>query len=101
LGGFPVAEGASRFRSWRANGLDFYTEDWTAADWRLARSRRQNAEEQEPRFRAEGLGFVYENRMGEAQSTARGCYLGLHRRYLVCAHALAGTGAESLPRSWS
>jgi cyclopropane fatty-acyl-phospholipid synthase-like methyltransferase len=71
----------------RANGLDFHTQDWTEADCRLARSRRQILEELEPRFRAEGLDFVYENRMGEARGIARGCDLGLHRRYLVCAAA--------------
>jgi SAM-dependent methyltransferase len=71
----------------RANGLGFYARDWTAADCRLARSRRQILEELEPRFRAEGLGFVYENRMAEARGIARGCDLGLHRRYLVCAEA--------------
>jgi SAM-dependent methyltransferase len=69
----------------RANGLDVCTQDWTAADCRLARSRRQILEELEPRFRAEGLDFVYENRMGEARGIARGCDLDLHRRYLVCA----------------
>ncbi len=71
----------------RANGLDFYTQDWTATDCRLAHSRRQILEELEPQFRAEGLDFVYENRMGEARGIARGCDLGLHRRYLVCAAA--------------
>jgi SAM-dependent methyltransferase len=79
----------------RANGLDFRSQDWTAADCRLARSRRRILEELESQFRAEGIGFVYENRMGEAQGIARGCDLGLHRRYLVCAHTLAGGGAES------
>jgi SAM-dependent methyltransferase len=68
----------------RAHGLDFHTQDWTAADCRLARSRRRILEELEPRFRAEGLDFVYENRLGEARGIARGCDLGLHRRYLFC-----------------
>jgi len=68
----------------RANGLGFRAQDWTAADCRLARSRRRILEELEPRFRAEGLDFVYENRMGEAQGIAKGCGLGLHRRYLLC-----------------
>jgi ubiquinone/menaquinone biosynthesis C-methylase UbiE len=85
----------------RANGLGFRSQDWTADDCRLARSRRRILEELESQFRAEGLDFVYENRMGEAQGIARGCDLGLHRRYLVCAHVLTGVGAESLPRSRS
>jgi SAM-dependent methyltransferase len=61
----------------RANGLGFRTQDL------------------EPRFRAEGLDFVYENRMGEAQGIARGCELGLHRRYLVCTDSPEGHGVES------
>jgi hypothetical protein len=44
----------------------------------------------ERQFRAEGLDFVYDNRVGEAQGIATGCDLGLHRRYLVCAHKLKG-----------
>ncbi len=71
----------------RANGLEFHTQDWTAADCRLARSRRQILEELEPHFQAEELDFVYQNRMGEARGIARGCDLGLHRRYLVCGRA--------------
>lgn len=71
----------------RANGLDFHVQDWTATDCRLARSRRQILEELEPRFRAEGLDLIYENRMDEARGIARGCDLGLHRRYLICATA--------------
>ena len=82
----------------RVNGLGFHSQDWTEADCRLARSRKQILEELEPKFRAEGLGFVYENRMGEAEGIARGCDLGLHRRYLVCAHKLAGGGTEPEPR---
>jgi SAM-dependent methyltransferase len=81
----------------RANGLDFRTQDWTAADCRLARSRRRLLEELEPQFRAEGLDFVYENRMGEAQGIATGCDLGLRRRYLVCVDKLEHEGVGSLP----
>ena len=67
----------------RANGLGFRAQDWTAADCHLARSRRRILEELESRFRAEGLDFVYENRLGEARGIARGYDLGLHRRYLL------------------
>jgi SAM-dependent methyltransferase len=82
----------------RANGIGFRAQDWTAADCRLARSRRRHLEELEPQFRAEGLDFVYENRLGEAQGIATGCDLGLHRRYLVCAHELESGDVGSLPR---
>jgi SAM-dependent methyltransferase len=68
----------------RANGLALRAQDWTAADCRLARSRRRILEGLASQFQAEGLGFVYENRMAEAQGITRGCDLGLHRRYLLC-----------------
>jgi len=83
----------------RGNGLGFRSQNWTAADCRLARSRKQILEELEAQFRSEGLDVVYENRMGEAQGIARGCDLGLHRRYLVCAHTLTGASAGPWPRS--
>jgi cyclopropane fatty-acyl-phospholipid synthase-like methyltransferase len=79
----------------RANGLGFRSQDWTAADCHLARSRKLILEALEPQFRAEGLDFVYENRMGEALGIARGCDLGLHRRYLIYTDELEGGGAGS------
>jgi SAM-dependent methyltransferase len=85
----------------RANGLGFRSQDCTAADCHLARSRRRILAELEPQFRAEGLDFVYENRMGEAQGIARGCDLGLHRRYLVRTDKLEGGGVGSPSRSGS
>jgi len=45
----PVAEAL------RANGLEFHTQDWTAADCRPTRTGRQILEGLEPQFRAEGL----------------------------------------------
>jgi len=81
----------------RANGFGFRSQDWTAADCRLARGRQLILEELEPQFRAEGLDFVYENRMGEARGIARGCDLGLHRRYLICTDGL--TVNDTGPRS--
>jgi SAM-dependent methyltransferase len=82
----------------RANGLGFGTQDWTADDCRLARSRQVILEELAPRFQAEGLGFVYENRLGEARGIAAGCDLGLHRRYLACTTiSPLETGADHTP----
>jgi ubiquinone/menaquinone biosynthesis C-methylase UbiE len=83
----PLAEALT------ANGLSFRAQDWTAADCRLARSRKRILKELKPRFRAEGLDFVYENRMGEAQGIAMGCDLGLHRRYLFCTGSVEVEGA--------
>jgi SAM-dependent methyltransferase len=81
----------------RANGLDFRTQDWTAADCRLARSRKQILAELAPQFQAEGLKFVYESRRGEAQAIATGCDLGLRRRYLVSGDKFEHEGVGSLP----
>ena len=69
----------------RAHVLAFRAQDWTVADCRLARNRRRILEGLASQFEAEGLGFVYENRMAEARGIAKGCDLGLHRRYLVSA----------------
>ncbi len=77
----------------RANGLDFCSQDWTAADCILARSRLGILEEMESQFRDGGLDFIYENRLAEAQGIATGCEYGLHRRYLVCADAPESRGA--------
>jgi SAM-dependent methyltransferase len=66
----------------RANGLRFQTQDWTAADYRLTLLRGEVLRELEPQFRSEGLGFLYENRMGEVVGMTRSHELGLLRRYL-------------------
>jgi SAM-dependent methyltransferase len=65
-----------------ANGLRFQTQDWTATDCRLTQLRGEVLRELEPQFRAEGLGFLHENRMGEVVGTTRSHELGLLRRYL-------------------
>ena len=65
-----------------ANGLAFSTRDLTAADERLTRLRGEVLRQLEPRFRAEGLGFVYENRMGEVDGMIQAHERGLFRRYL-------------------
>jgi SAM-dependent methyltransferase len=82
----------------KADGLAYRIQDWTAVDCGLAQSRRRILEELEPQFRAEGLDFVYENRMGEARGIATACDLGLHRRYMVCANSRESKGVELLPR---
>ena len=66
----------------RANGLRFQTQDWTAADHCVTQLRGEVLRELEPQFRAEGLGFLYENRMGEVKGITRSHELGLLRRYL-------------------
>ena len=69
----------------QANRLSFTTQEFTAEDQRLARLRKQVLTEMKPQFEAEGLMFVYENRMGDADGISDAIERGLHRRYLyVC-----------------
>ncbi|MBN1135579.1 MAG: class I SAM-dependent methyltransferase [Anaerolineae bacterium] len=69
----------------RAHNLAFHTTDVTADECRGARARRAILEEIEAVFEADGLRFVWENRMGEARGITQGCELGLFRRYLYLA----------------
>lgn len=66
----------------RANGLTFETQDFTAEEYRLARLRQDVLAELRPRFAAEGLQFIYDNRSGDAQGIRQAIEDGLHRRYL-------------------
>jgi len=66
----------------KANGLDYTVRDFTQEDYRLAQLRRQVITELRPRFEAEGLMFIYENRIGDAQGISQSIEEGLHRRYL-------------------
>jgi len=66
----------------QAIGLQYRTQDWTAADCRLARQRKPILQELKPQFELEGLDFLYANRMAEAEGISRACELGLQRRYL-------------------
>lgn len=65
----------------QANQLAFTVQDFTAEDCRLARQRKVILETLKPQFEAEGIQFIYANRMGECHGIGQGCALGLHRRY--------------------
>jgi cyclopropane fatty-acyl-phospholipid synthase-like methyltransferase len=66
----------------QANGLSFRTWDFTQDDYRLALRRKQVLAELRPRFEAEGIMFIYENRLGDAQGVSQAIEDGLHARYL-------------------
>jgi SAM-dependent methyltransferase len=66
----------------RANGLSFRTWDLTKQDYLLAQRRKRVLEELKPQFEAEGLRFIYENRMGDAMGVSQAVEEGLHARYL-------------------
>jgi SAM-dependent methyltransferase len=68
-----------------ANNLSFRTWDFTGDDYLLAQVRQQVLEDLRPRFEAESLMFVYDNRMGEALGIAQAIEEGLHKRYLYLA----------------
>ena len=66
----------------KANGLNFQASDFTPDDYRIAQRRKQVLAELQPRFAAEGILFIYENRMGESQEIIRAIEEELHARYL-------------------
>jgi hypothetical protein len=66
----------------KANGLHFETQDYTQDDYRLAQRRQQVLAELRPQFEAEGILFIYENRMGDAQGISQFIEEGMHARYL-------------------
>ena len=76
-----------------ANGLSFETTDFTQDDHRLARLRKRVLEELQPRFEAEGLTFIYENRLWDANGISQAITEGLHRRYLYRAWTRAAARA--------
>jgi cyclopropane fatty-acyl-phospholipid synthase-like methyltransferase len=66
----------------KANGLNFQASDFTPDDYRIAQRRKQVLAELQPRFAAEDVLFIYENRMGDAQGISQAIEEGLHARYL-------------------
>jgi cyclopropane fatty-acyl-phospholipid synthase-like methyltransferase len=66
----------------KANGLDFQALDFTPDEYRIAQLRKQVLTELRLRFEAEGIMFIYENRMGDAQGISQAIEEGLHARYL-------------------
>lgn len=71
----------------QANQLAFTTQDFTAEDYRLAQLRKRVLTELKAALADDGLQFIYENRMGEANGISRAVELGLHRRYLYRTHS--------------
>ncbi len=76
----------------RANDLVFHTWDLTRQDYALAQRRKEVLAELKPQFESEGLLFIYENRMGDAQGISQAVEEGLHARYLYRVE-LAGSGS--------
>jgi len=66
----------------RANDLVFRTWNLTSRDYKLAVRRKEILPELKPQFEAEGLMFIYENRMGDAAGVSQAVEEGLHARYL-------------------
>lgn len=64
------------------NSLPYQTWDLTLQDYRLAQRRKATLTELKSQFAAEGLQFIYENRMGDAQGICQAIEEGLHVRYL-------------------
>jgi hypothetical protein len=66
----------------RANRLQFRSIDLTQQDYTLAVRRKKVLLELKPLFEAEGIMFIYENRLGDANGIAQAIEQGLHTRYL-------------------
>lgn len=66
----------------RANNLTFRTWDMTRQDYELAQRRKQVLAELKTQFESEGMLFIYENRMGDAEGISQAIEEGLHARYL-------------------
>ncbi len=69
----------------QAGGLRFEARDLTAEEHRLAILRKQSLLSLRSQFEAEGIMFIYENRMGDANGISQAIEMGLHRRYLYLA----------------
>lgn len=65
-----------------ANGLTFRARDLTQADYALAVRRKAVLADLKAQFEVEGLGFIYENRAGDAGGIMQAIEAGLHARYL-------------------
>lgn len=78
----------------RANDLPFRTWDLTQQDYALAQRRKEVLAELKPQFESEGLLFIYENRMGDAQGISQAVEEGLHARYLYHVELARGTSAS-------
>jgi cyclopropane fatty-acyl-phospholipid synthase-like methyltransferase len=72
----PLAEALA------ANDLIYLTFNLTQQDYELARRRKEVLLELKPQFEAEGILFVFENRLGDAEGVAQAVEEGLHARYL-------------------
>lgn len=80
-------------RALRANDLAYTAIDFTADDYRLAQLRQQILPEMRERFEADGLGFVVDNRLGDADGISQAIDAGLHRRHLYVAQVDAPSHA--------
>jgi SAM-dependent methyltransferase len=66
----------------KANRLSFCASDLTPQDYALAVKRKQILLELKPQFEAEGIMFIYENRLGDANGVVGAIEQGVHARYL-------------------
>lgn len=66
----------------QAAHLSFQTWDLTSQDYELARCRKAVLAELKPQFEAEGIMFIYENRLGDAEGVSQAVEEGSHARYL-------------------
>lgn len=73
-------------RAFVANQIHFRSWNLTHEDYCLAQERRQILAALRPRFEAEGICFIWDNRMAEAEHICDAVEKGQHVRYLYIAH---------------
>ena len=78
-GNTPLAEAL------RGGGLDFFAIDLTGSDHELALHRKAYLDGRKADFEAEGITFVWENRMADSIDIIKWIEQGRHRRYLYVA----------------
>lgn len=66
----------------KENHLSFCASDLTPQDYALALRRKEVLLELKPQFEQEGIMFIYENRLGDANGVSQAIEQSMHARYL-------------------
>ncbi len=77
--------------SFDRNGFVTSHHDLTSQDYELARKRKAFLREHAEDFQREGVGFIYENRLGDSTDFMEAIESGLHKRFLYCSRVGQGT----------
>ncbi len=87
-------DGTPLAQALRAAGLAVECRDLTADDLRLAIRRKEYLEPRQDEWEKAGIGFIRENRLGDADDIGRFIAQGKHRRYLYVGRKAAARSAR-------